>query len=53
VERALSQLLERGKPFDYTGVRELAAPAPPKVPQLTSLQAPNLKVYDALLQGVS
>ena len=52
VERGLCQLLETGRPFDYAAVRELVAPAPPQVPQLPSLSAPDLKVYDALLQGV-
>jgi hypothetical protein len=53
VEQALSQLLAQGDPFDYAGVRDLAAPVMPQVPLLTSLGAPDLKVYDALLQVVS
>ncbi len=52
VERALSQLLLTGRPFDYAAVQELAAPTPPQIPQLPVLRAPDLKVYDALLQGV-
>ena len=52
VERALSQLLLTGRPFNYGTVQELAAPTPPQIPQLLSLSAPDLKVYDALLQGV-
>ena len=52
VERALSRLLEDGGPFDYAAVRVLAAPAPPQIPQLPSLSAPDLKVYDGLLQVV-
>ena len=52
VERALSQLLLTGRSFDYAAVQELAAPAPPQIPQLPLLSAPDLKVYDALLQGV-
>ena len=52
VERALSQLLLTGRSFDYATVQELAAPTPPQIPQLPSLSAPDLKVYDALLQGV-
>ena len=52
VERALSRLLLTGGPFDYAAVRELASPASPQIPQLLSLSAPDLKVYDALLQGV-
>ena len=51
VDRALFLLLEAGSPFDYSMVRELAAPATPQVPQLDSLSAPDLKVYDALLAG--
>jgi len=49
--RALSILLESGEPFDYLAVRELASPVMPQVPQLTSLGAPDLKAYDALLAG--
>lgn len=52
VERALAQLLSTGRSFDYAAVQELAAPAPPQIPQLPLLSAPDLKVYDALLQGV-
>ena len=52
VERALSRLLLAGESFDYAAVQELAAPTPPQIPQLRSLSAPDLKVYDALLQGV-
>lgn len=51
VERALSQLLDMGKPFDYLAVRDMAAPVRPKAPQLASLGAPDLTVYDALLTG--
>ncbi len=53
VERALSRLLLSDGPFDYAAVRELASPAPLQIPQLLSLSAPDLKVYDALLQGVN
>ncbi|MEE8466344.1 MAG: IS21 family transposase [Dehalococcoidia bacterium] len=52
VEQALSQLVLTGRSFDYAAVQELAAPTPPQIPQLPSLSAPDLKVYDALLQGV-
>ena len=41
-----------GRSFDYAAVQELAAPTPPQIPQLPSLSAPDLKVYDALFQGV-
>ena len=51
-ERALSRLLEDDGPFDYAAVRELAAPALPQIPQLSSLSAPDLKVFDGLLQAV-
>jgi hypothetical protein len=53
VDRTLALLLETGKPFDYPMVRDLAAPASPQVPDLESLRAPDLKVYDALLTGVT
>ena len=52
VEQALSRLLLAGESFDYGAVQELAAPTPPQIPQLRSLSAPDLRVYDALLQGV-
>jgi len=52
VERALSRLLLAGESFDYAAVQELAAPTPPWIPQLRSLSAPDLRVYDALLQEV-
>ena len=51
VDRALRVLLKSGEPFDYLTVRELASPVMPQVPQLTSLGAPDLKTYDALLAG--
>jgi hypothetical protein len=52
VERALSRLLEDDGPFDYAAVRELAVPALPQIPQLSFLSAPDLKVFDGLLQAV-
>ncbi|MDD5083036.1 MAG: IS21 family transposase [Dehalococcoidales bacterium] len=51
VERALSLLLEDGRPFGFLDVRDLAAPVTPQIPFLISLTAPDLKVYDALLAG--
>ena len=42
-------LLEAGTPFDYAAVRELAAPAPPQVPELASPRVVDLRVYDRLL----
>ena len=49
VDRALELLLEAGSPFDYATVRELAAPARPDVPELTSPGVVDLRVYDGLL----
>jgi hypothetical protein len=51
VDRTLALLLETGKPFDYPMVRDLVAPVSPQTPDLESLRAPDLKVYDALLMG--
>lgn len=51
VDRTLALLLEAGKPFDYPMVRDLVAPVSPQTPDLESLRAPDLKVYDALLMG--
>ena len=53
VERVLAQLLEAGEPFDYTAVRDLAAPSRPPAPELAKLSPPDLRVYDGLLQGVT
>jgi hypothetical protein len=52
VEQVLRLLLAAGKPFDYVAVRDLATPVTPQVPYLNSIPAPDLKLYDALLQGV-
>ena len=52
VERVLRDLLERRVRFDYAMVRELAAPARPSVPPLTTPTTPDLRVYDALLSQV-
>ena len=49
VDRALGLLLEAGTPFDYAAVRELAAPAPPQVPELALPRVVDLRVYDRLL----
>ena len=46
---ALGLLLEAGTPFDYAAVRELAAPAPPQVPELALPRVVDLRVYDRLL----
>ena len=50
VDRALSELLAAGEPFDYAGVRQRTSPEPIAVPQVT-LPAPDLAVYDRLLAG--
>jgi hypothetical protein len=50
VEALLEQLLERGVPFDYIAVRDLAAPERPFVPDV-QIARPDLAVYDALLAG--
>ena len=49
VDSALSLLLETGRPFDYTEVRDLAEPKPPEAPALTLAGQPDLKIYDSLL----
>ena len=49
VDSALSLLLETGRPFDYTEVRDLAEPEPPEAPALTLAGQPDLKIYDSLL----
>ncbi len=52
VERALQDLLERRRPFDYVRVRELAAPVQPTIPEIAAPGVPDLTVYDELLSGV-
>ncbi|MFB3066041.1 MAG: IS21 family transposase [Planctomycetota bacterium] len=51
VDQALGALLEAGVPFDYADVRQAAAPAPPRVPELRALAVPDLRRYDALLES--
>jgi hypothetical protein len=53
VEAALRLLLDSRDRFDYGAVRELAAPVKPTVPELTTPEVPDLRVYDALLAGTS
>ena len=53
VDSALALLLEAGEPFDYGTVKELANPAPPRVPVLSLSGMPDLRVYDSLLAGVA
>ena len=49
VEQALRELLDGRAPFEYATIRERAAPAKPKVPELVTPEVPDLRVYDALL----
>ncbi len=53
VEQVLRTLLDRGLPFDYVAVRDLAAPVKPSVPELATPKVPDLGAYDALLAGVA
>ena len=53
VEHALCDLLDRGVRFDYTMLRDLAAPVQPIVPELSTPMLPDLRVYDALLVKVN
>ncbi len=53
VDSALALLLEAGDPFDYSAVKELASPAPPRAPVLSLPSMPDLRVYDSLLAGVA
>lgn len=50
VERRLSELLDRGQPFEYADVKAAASPDRPAVPEI-SIGAPDLGAYDALLAG--
>jgi hypothetical protein len=52
VERALSELLAAGKPFDYVAVKEIAEPEPIVVPAVR-IPSPDLGAYDVLLGGAS
>ena len=51
VERALRRLLESRVRFDYAVVRQLAAPATPKIPDVELSGEVDLGVYDKLLAG--
>jgi hypothetical protein len=51
VERALTALLAEEEPFDYAAVRDRVTPARPAVPELAIPRAPDLAIYDGLLQG--
>jgi hypothetical protein len=48
VEQVLLGLLGSGEAFDYARLRELAAPALPRVPAV-SIPAPDLSQYDRML----
>jgi hypothetical protein len=52
VERALSELLAAGQPFDYMAVKEIAKPEPVVVPAVR-IPPPDLGAYDVLLGGAS
>jgi len=49
VEAVLRRLLDAGGAFDYTTVRDLAAPVRPSIPELATPEVPDLQIYDALL----
>ncbi len=51
VERVLVSLLESGRTFDYIAVKQAAAPEESPVPTLSVPSAPDLAVYDNLLEG--
>ena len=51
VERALTELLERGDSFDYVAVKDIASPTESAVPEV-SVPEPDLEAYDRLLGGV-
>ena len=53
VDKALGRLLEKGRRFDCQDVADLVAPRPLSIPELTSLTAPDLAVYDRLLARVN
>lgn len=48
VERALSELLERGEPFDYAAVRAVASPERRAVPEVR-IPPPDFSAFDRLL----
>lgn len=50
VERALEEQLASGESLDYAVIRDRTVPEKPAVPVLAVLSAPDLQVYDALLQ---
>lgn len=50
VESALTSLLDRCQPIDYTAVRAIASPERPRVPDV-KIGVPDLRAYDDLLAG--
>ncbi len=50
VERALTELLEGGRPFDYAQVKALAEPDQCTVPRV-AIPSPDLRHYDLLIGG--
>jgi serine/threonine protein kinase len=50
VERRLSELLDRGQPFEYADVKATASSEQSPVPEV-AIGAPDLGAYDALLSG--
>ncbi len=50
VDKALTELLDRGQPFDYVRVKTLAGPAQRAVPQV-AIPAVDLERYDLLIGG--
>jgi hypothetical protein len=48
VEHALSQLLERGEPFDYAALRAVASPVRPAIPEVR-IPRPDFSAFDRLL----
>jgi len=50
VEKALTELLDTGRPFDYARVKAVAQPAQRTVPQV-AIPTPDLGHYDLLLGG--
>ena len=53
MDSALALLLEASDPFDYSAVKELTNPTPPRAPVLSLPGIPNLRIYDSLLAGVA
>jgi len=50
VEAALTALLDTGELPAYESVKARVAPSEPQIPPTVHIRAPNLLVYDALLE---